>query len=229
MWENGLTTTLLLVGLTVGCYFLSRSVYRKYPVPLLHPIPVATMLIIIFLRYTEIEFKTYAQSASVVSFFLGPATVALGYNLYRYLPVIRRRALPILLGSLTGAVSGVLSVLLIGRVLGCSNELILSLIPKSTTTPIAVAVAAKIGGIGSLTVSVVIATGILGAMVGPEFLSIARINGETPKGLAIGAAAHAVGTSRALQEGMEQGTMAGVAIILVGLFTALIAGLVKLI
>ncbi|ACV60985.1 LrgB family protein [Desulfofarcimen acetoxidans DSM 771] len=219
---------LFLVGLTLACYFVSLSFYKKYRLLLFHPVPLSSLIIILFLYNRGINYITYEKATGFISFFLGPATLALGYNLYRDFSMIRRRVWPILLGSFCGAIAGVFSVYILGKLLCINQSIIFSFLPKSTTTPIALAIATKYGGIGSLTVAAVVVTGILGALIGPEFLTLTGIRDNTARGLAMGSAAHAIGTSRALQENSEQGSLAGLAIILCGLFTALIISMINI-
>jgi predicted murein hydrolase (TIGR00659 family) len=148
--------------------------------------------------------------------------VALGVPLYLRLEEIKRRGKAILISILLGSVVGVISAAGIAATLGASKEVISSLAPKSVTTPIAMGIAEKLGGIPPLTAAIVIATGILGAVLGPSFLKILKIKSATAFGLAMGAASHGIGTARAVEEGEVQGAISGLALCLNGIFTAIL-------
>jgi len=152
--------------------------------------------------------------------------VALGVLLYEQLEEIARRGPAIIVGAVAGAAAGIVSAAGLGMWLGAEPQVINSLAPKSVTTPIAMGIAARLGGIESLTAAVVIATGVLGAVLGPGFLRLIRVKDPTAFGLAMGAASHGIGTARALEEGPLQGATGGLAICLCGLATALMAPLI---
>ncbi len=213
---------LFAVALTFLVYHLAQRLYGRFHLALFNPVMVSIAVLIVILRTTGLDYQTYNQGGKLISFFLGPAVVALGAPLYRQIEEIRKQGRAMLISLAVGSVVGVLSAALTARLLGAPVEVVASLAPKSVTTPIAMGIAAKIGGLEPLTAALVIATGILGAVAGPAFLRLIGVRSPTAFGLAMGAASHGIGTARAVEEGELQGAAAGLAICLNGLATALI-------
>lgn len=188
-----------------------------------NPLILATVLVAIVFWLAGVDYETYNNGGRIITFFLGPATVALGVPLYRQLPVIKANIKPILLGVLTGSVTAVVTTLLIAKALGAGKYTLYSIAAKSATMPIALGITEKLGGNDKLIVFAVAVTGIFGGMVGPEVLKLFRVKNRIAVGIGIGTASHAGGTSRAIQVGEVEGSMSGAAIVLTGLVTALIA------
>ena len=214
-----------LLTLTFGVYFLAKALQRRLGWAWLNPILVSIVALIVFLKLAGITYETYAECGSKIDFWLKPAVVALGVPLYRQLSAIKKQILPIVVSQLVGCVTGIVSVVLIAKVLGASKPVILSLVPKSVTTPIAMEVTNTLGGIPSLTAAIVVSVGILGAVIGFRVLRFGRIRQADSQGLSIGTASHAVGTSAAMERGEEQGAFASLGLILNGVFTAVLASL----
>ncbi|MEG1866073.1 MAG: LrgB family protein [Bacteroides sp.] len=211
-----------LLAITFGVYFLAKLLQKRTGYVLLNPILLTIALLIFFLKITRISFETYNQGGHLIEFWLKPAVVALGVPLYLQLKTIKKQILPILLSQLAGCVVGVVSVVLIAKVMGASQEVILSLAPKSVTTPIAMEVTKTLGGIPSLTAAVVVCVGLLGAILGVKVLKLTRIDSPIAQGLSLGAAAHAVGTSAAMDISGKYGAYASLGLTLNGIFTALL-------
>jgi len=190
--------------------------------PLLHPVLVAALALAGGLKISGITYATYFQGGFFVHFLLGPATVALAIPLYTQLHQIKRALWPIMVSVTVGSFVAVLSALGITYWLHGSHSTMLSIAPKSVTTPIAIAVSEKIGGNPEVTVICVVCTGILGAMMGPWFLTKLGIRDPRAAGLGLGVAAHAMGTSRAVQMGETAGAFASLAMGLTGFLTALL-------
>ncbi len=207
---------------TLAAWEGASALYRRRPWPVLNPVLLCVAAIIALLSAADIAYADYNAGGRWLSFLLGPAVVALAVPLVRQIRLVTRHWLPILgavlVGSLTGMVSAVTAVLLLDG----SRDLALAMAPKSVTTPIAMGVAQQVGGIPELTVALVILTGILGAMIGPELLRLLRLRNPIATGLGIGAAAHGIGTARAFDESELAGTMSGIAMTLNGLFTAVL-------
>ena len=214
-----------LLTLTFGVFFLSRYIQKKLGWAALNPILVSIIFLIAFLKLTGVSYETYAQSGSKIDFWLKPAVVALGVPLYRQLSAIRKQIVPIVVSQLVGCITGIVSVVLIAKMLGASKPVILSLAPKSVTTPIAMEVTKTLGGIPSLTAAIVGIVGILGSIIGFRVLQFGRIKHPDSQGLSIGTASHAVGTSTAMQHGEEHGVFASLGLILNGVFTALFSSM----
>ncbi len=214
----GLTTTLIAYQLAVMIHVRSR--YN----PAVNPVAIAVVILVTVLMATHTPYHVYFDGAKFVHFLLGPATVALAVPLYLQWNKLKQTTVPLLVGLVAGAATAVLSATSIAWALGASRQTILSLAPKSVTTPIAMGISEKIGGIPSLTAVLVICTGILGAMIArPLLVHVCRIQDHWIRGFAVGVAAHGIGTARAFQGSEERGAFAGLAIGLNGLFTSVAA------
>ena len=172
---------------------------------------------------TKTPYQTYFQGAQFIHFLLGPTTVALAIPLYDLRIQLAKNWLPVILGLFAGAVTAIVSTVLIAGALGASPETIISLAPKSVTTPIAMSVAEKLGGLPALSAALVVLTGVLGSITAGPLFKFLNINGAAAKGFALGLSAHGMGTSRAFQIDANAGAYASLAIGLTGLTTALLA------
>jgi len=213
-----LENNFFLLAVTFGVFFFAKLLQKKTGLVLLNPILLTIAVLIIFLKMANISYETYNQGGHLIEFWLRPAVVALGVPLYLQLEMIKKQLLPILLSQLAGCIVGVISVVLIAKFMGASQEVILSLAPKSVTTPIAKA----IGGIPSLTAAVVVAVGLLGAICGFKTMKIMHVGSPIAQGLSMGTAAHAVGTSTAMDISSKYGAYASLGLTLNGIFTALL-------
>lgn len=210
-----------LIALTFGVYYAAKRLQAYTGWVALNPILVAILVLIGFLKLTELTYAHYAESASIIDFWLKPAIVALGVPLYLQLKNIRRQLIPLLVSQLVGCFVGIVSVVFTAKWLGASDEVIISLAPKSVTTPIAMEVTQSMGGIPSLTAAIVVLVGLFGAVFGFKLLQVGRVKSPIAQGLSMGTASHAVGTSRAMEYGRKYGAFASLGLILNGLFTAL--------
>ncbi len=202
---------------TIGVYFLFRRFHRGSLVTL--PVLATSVVLIAVLALPGGDLAGYERGTMPLKFLLGPATLALAVPLARNRALLRRRALyAVPIGAVVGAVSAVL----LCRVLGLSTALTATLAPKSVTTPIAMPIAARTGGIPELTAAIVILVGVLGMAVGPRLLDRLGVRSRIARGLALGTAAHGVGTAQALSESDETGAAAGVAMVVAGIVTALV-------
>jgi predicted murein hydrolase (TIGR00659 family) len=216
----------LAVAATVGVFGLARRLHRRVGSPLLHPVLVAIVVMIGALEALGVDYDTYDRGGRLLSFWLGPAVVALGVPLFRQMEGIRRSAREQRPHDRAGGAVGIVSACGVAALLGASPEVVRSLAPRSVTTPIAIEIARRAGGIPSLSAAVVILSGVLGAAVGPALLRAAGVRSRTATGIALGAAAHGVGTARAVEEGEVEAAGAGIAIGLMGVVTAVLTPLV---
>ena len=214
----------LIVGTVVSfiVFKLAVALYKKVRSPLLNPLLVTVIFIIVLLCVFQIPLESYESSVQAISFLLGPATVALAYSVYRQRQILKQHFVPIFCGCLVGSVVSMISAYSFCKLLGLGDDMAISFIPKSVTTPIAIAVSQELGGITSITVAAVIITGILGAIFAPLMTKIFRVNNRIAKGVAIGTCSHAVGTTKALEMGELEGAMSGVSIAVSGLLTTAI-------
>ena len=172
---NFLENEFFLLAITFGIFFLAKLLQKKTGIMLLNPILLTIAILIIFLKMANISYDTYNKGGYLIEFWLKPAVVALGVPLYLQLETIRKQLLPILLSQLAGCIVGVISVVLIAKLMGASDEIIYSLAPKSVTTPIAMEVTKSIGGIPALTAAVVVCVGLLGGILGFKTMKITHI------------------------------------------------------
>lgn len=219
-------STEFILLLIFGSYLFGQWVFKKTRIGLLHPMIISIAIIIIFLKVTGIDYKTFEQGSQFVSFMLGPSVVALGYILYEQLSYLKGNVLSILTSIFIGSVVGIMSVIILAKLTGADEMLIHSLEPKSVTTPIAMSIAEQSGGNVSLTAVIVIFCGIFGSIVGPPILRLLGIQSSVAKGLAMGASAHGVGTAKAIEMGAIEGALSGLAIGLMGVMTALLIPIV---
>ncbi len=211
-----------LLAVTFGMFFTAKALQKKTGVMLLNPILLTIAVLILFLKTSGIDYDTYNKGGRLIEFWLKPAVVALGVPLYLQLETIRKQLLPIILSQLAGCIVGVVSVVLIAKLMGASDAIIYSLAAKSVTTPIAMEVTASLGGIPSLTAAVVVCVGLLGGIFGFKAMKLTRIDSPMAQGLSLGTAAHAVGTSTAMEVSRKYGAFASLGLTLNGIFTALL-------
>ncbi len=222
IWVYLSTTPLLGLTLTLLAYQGAWWLYqRANQNPLLNPVLIAVVVLVGVLMLTGTDYDTYFDGAQFVHFLLGPATVALAIPLYAQWQRLRTLLLPVLLTLVAGSLTAALSAVGVAAALGASRETMMSLAPKSVTTPIAMGIAESLGGLPSLTAVLVILTGIFGA-VAARFVYLAlRIEDHAVRGFAIGLASHGIGTARAFQVSEQAGAFAALAMGLNALVTAL--------
>ena len=203
-----------LLAITFGFFFFSKLLQKKTGWVVLNPILLAIALLICFLKFTGVSYETYNEAGSLVEFWLKPAVVALGVPLYLQLRMI--------VSQLVGCIVGLVSVTIIAKLMGASPAVIMSLAPKSVTTPIAMEVSKAAGGIPSLTAAVVVVVGLFGAICGFKILQVGHVGSPIAQGLSMGTASHAVGTSRAMEVSGKYGAYASLGLTLNGILTALL-------
>ena len=223
-----IATVPFMLLLTTGTYLLGSYIYNKSGISILHPILISIITIICVLKWFDIPYEVYAEKSSLIDFLLGPSVVALGYTLYEQINYIKGKVITILTSVLVGSFVGVISVITICRLMGVEECIIASLEPKSVTTPIAVSLASRSGGIPALTAIVVVVCGIFGSITGPFVLRTMHIRSKVAQGLAMGAAAHGLGTARAIEMGAVEGAISGLSIGLMGIMTSLLIPLLEM-
>ena len=213
------------VVLTLSMFSLAYLINRRWASPLTTPLFLSTIFIVLILLETGISYTDYNAGAQYITYFLVPLTVSFAVPMYKQLPLLRRHIWPILLSILIGVICSVLTVIFICIFFGLGDIIARSLVSISVTTAIAIGITEKLGGIIALTVSSVIVTGILGASVSDIVCRKLNLRNAIARGLAIGNASHAAGTTKAMQMGPVEGALSSLAIVLSGLMTALIAPL----
>lgn len=226
IWVYLEESPLLWLTITLCVYWLAQKIYvRLGQFALLNPVLVSVTMLVAILAATRTPYDDYFDGAQFIHFLLGPATVALAVPLARQAGELRRHWLPITLALGAGSLTAVGSAMAIGWALGLDPQTLLSMLSKSVTTPIAMGVTEQIGGLPSLTAVLVIFTGIIGAVIGMPLLRLIRVRDPAAKGLAMGVAAHGIGTARAFEHGERAGAYAGLGMGLNGAVTALLVPL----
>ena len=221
-----LENNFILIALTFATFMAAKWVQRRTGWVLFNPILITIAVLILFLKVTGISYDTYAHAGAQIDFWLKPAIVALGVPLYLQLKVIRKQLIPILLSQMVGCVVGIVVVVVVAKLMGASDAVVVSLAPKSVTTPIAMEVCRAQGGIPSLTAAIVVVVGLFGAVAGCKVLQIGRVKSPIAQGLSMGTASHAVGTSRAMENGAKYGAFASLGLIANGVLTAILTPIV---
>lgn len=217
-----LTSTEFILLLIFSSYLLGQWIFKRTRIAIFHPLIISIGLIIGFLKLMNIEYEAFSRGAEFVNFMLGPSIVALGYVLYSQMQYLKGNVISIMLSIFIGSIVGIVSVIVIARLTGADQILVHSLEPKSVTTAIAISIAEQTGGNVSLTAVIVVFCGILGSIIGPPILKLIGIKSSVAKGLALGAASHSVGTAKAMEMGLIEGALSGLAIGLMGVMTALL-------
>jgi predicted murein hydrolase (TIGR00659 family) len=224
VWVYLSASPLLWLTLTLVAYIGAFALYDKSGFnPLVNPVAISVLLLSGLLAGTGTPYATYFEGAQFVHFLLGPATVALAVPLHEQVPKLRRAWFALTVGLLVGVVVAMVSALLLAWLLGASEATIASLAAKSVTTPVAMGISEKIGGIPSLTAVVVVLTGIVAAALGRFVFDALGVKGHAVRGFAIGLAGHGQGVARAFIVSEEAGAFAGLAMGLTALATALVA------
>lgn len=210
---------LAYIPLTLAVFLACQQLYQRYKQPWLNPLFWSISVLILLILSGLIPYDGYRDGTKLISFFLGPATVVLAVPMYRQRQLLQQYWKPILIGICFSVIISAVSITSLSALFRLSDQLHLSLLPKSITTPIGISLSEVIGGIPALTVVSIIITGIAGAMFSPFFLELTRVKHPVAKGIGIGASSHVVGTSKALEMGEVEGAMSSLSIALAGVVT----------
>lgn len=211
------------VALTVAAYWVGVKIQKKTGLVICNSLLIAALLVIAVLVIFDIPYDAYNNGGSLVTMMLGPATACMAVTIYSKLDQLKKNWLPVLVGCLAGAVTSVVSILVMCRLFGLDQTMTVSMLPKSVTTAIATAVSESQGGIPAITAAATCITGIGGNLAAPYLVKLFRIKNPVAAGLGIGACSHAIGTARAMELGETEGAMSGLAIGICGLITAVLA------
>lgn len=209
--------------LTLVVFYAARKLVQKLNMPLLNPLLVSMAVIIPLLLLAGIPYERYFQGSKILNDLLQPAVVALAFPLYEQIHQIRARWKSIITVCFIGSMTAMISGGAIALLMGAKPDIAASILPKSVTTPIAMAVAESIGGIPAISAVCVIFVGILGAVFGHSLLSLLRITTKSSRGLAMGTASHALGTARCAEMDYQQGAFSSLALVICGIITSLTA------
>lgn len=213
-----------LFGLVTILFFYNIGLFiqNKGKKPIFNALLICIILIILFLKITNIPYENFKIGADILNFLLGPVTVVLAVPLYRQFNLFKKYMKEILIGISVGVATSFIMVFVIGKLTLTNYEIIYSILPKSITTPMGISLVNALGGVEAITVVCIIATGIFGNILGEIILKVANIKHPVAKGIAMGTAAHAMGTSKALEMGEVEGAMSSLSIGICGVMTVLL-------
>lgn len=205
--------------LTIAAYLFGQWCKRKWKLPICNPLLIAVIVVIALLLGFHVQYDTYYEGAKYISYLLTPATVCLAIPLYEQLETLKKNWKAIIIGITSGVLASLVSILAMVVLFELSHEEYVTLLPKSITTAIGMDVSAELGGYVSITVAVIIITGVLGNVIGEAVLKLFRITDPVAKGIALGTASHAIGTSKAMELGEVEGALSSLSIVVAGIIT----------
>lgn len=215
------TETSMFAGVTVSllAYIIGALLKKKFKLAIFNPLLISIVLTIIMLVIADIDYDVYAQGADYLSWFLTPATVCLAIPLYEQWELLKHNVKAVMLGITAGVLTSLTTVLVLSLIMHLSHEEYVTLLPKSITTAIGMGVSEELGGYVTITVAVIIVTGVIGNIFGELICKIFRITEPISKGIAFGSASHAIGTAKAMELGEVEGAMSSLSIAVSGILT----------
>ncbi len=205
--------------ITLAAFEIGQLLKKKLKISVFNPILIATALVIASLALIDMDYGTYYEGAKYISYLLTPTTVCLAIPMYEQMSLLKKNWKAVMAGIVTGSFASLLCILVMAIVFGLSHETYVTLLPKSITTAIGMGVSQELGGYVTITVAVIIITGILGNIIGEAVCRIFRIEEPIARGVGIGTASHAIGTAKAMEMGEIEGAMSSLSIAVAGLVT----------
>lgn len=216
---NEIMTDSLFFGVFISIIGYLIGILCRKKLPAFNPLLISIIFVILVIKIFNISYDTYNAGAKYLSYLLTPATVCLAIPLYRQISVLKKHVKEVLIGILAGVIASMGSILFMSYLFGLTHEQYVTLLPKSITTAIGMDISAEFGGIQTITVAVIIVTGVIGNIIAEWVLKLFRIKDPVAKGLAIGTASHAIGTTKALEIGEIEGAMSSLSVAVAGLMT----------
>ena len=218
----------LFAGVTLSllAYLLGVVLKKKFKCAIFNPLLISIVITIVVLVTAHVDYDVYNQGASYLSWFLTPATVCLAIPLYEQWKLLKKNIKAVLLGIIAGVLTSLGTVWVLAEIMGLSHKEYVTLLPKSITTAIGMGVSEELGGYVTITVAVIVVTGVLGNIFGELICKIFRITDPIARGLSIGSASHAIGTAKAMELGEIEGAMSSLAIAVTGIFTVIIGPII---
>lgn len=211
--------------ISLAAYEAGLLLKKKFKLAVLNPLLIGTICVMAVLLLLQVDYPQYNESAQYISYLLTPATVCLAVPLYQQLTLLKKHGRAVAGGITAGVLASLLSIFLLSKLFGLNHEQYVTLLPKSITTAIGMGISRELGGMETITVAVIIITGIFGNVIAEFLCRIFRIREPVAKGLALGTASHAIGTAKAMEMGEVEGAMSSLAIAVAGLLTVLGASL----
>ncbi|MDQ0218802.1 LrgB family protein [Peribacillus cavernae] len=198
--------TIFFIGITYLLYRLAKKIYKRWPLPFLHPLLISPLALILLIAAIHVPADQYLASTKWISHMLGVSTVAFAIPIYKHIHIVKKHLGNIIISITTGTLVAILSSFALSLSMRLNPELVISILPRSITTPIAIEVSKEIGGLPALTTVFVICTGIFGSIIGPYAIKWMSITSPIARGLALGMGAHGVGTNKAREYGEQEAT-----------------------
>lgn len=219
------TSVFFGVFLSLFSYGIGLLLKRKWKLALCNPLLIAVIIVILVLSVLKIDCRVYQEGAKYISFLLTPATICLAVPLYEQIELLKKNYIAVLLGILSGVLSSLASIFILSVLFELDHASYVTLLPKSITTAIGMGVSEELGGYVSVTVAVIIVTGVIGNMFAETICRVFKIQDPIAKGIAIGTSSHAIGTAKAMELGEVEGAMSSLSIVVSGILTVLGASL----
>lgn len=219
--------TSMFAGVTLSllAYLAGSLLKKKFKLGIFNPLLISIVLTVIVLVVSKVDYNTYNEGAKYLSWLLTPSTVCLAIPLYEQWELLKKNFKAVVLGLVAGTITSLGTVLVLSAIMGLNHEEYVTLLPKSITTAIGMAVSEELGGYVTITVAVIIVTGVLGNIMGELICKIFAIREPISKGLAFGSASHAIGTAKAIEIGEIEGAMSSLAIAVSGILTVVLSTL----
>ena len=211
------------VAVSLVGYVIGVQLKKKFKLAVLNPLMISIIFVVGVVLLFKLDYPSYKKQAEILNYLLTPATIALAIPLYQQLSLLRKNLLAVICGIISGVFASMSSVLAMSVLFSLSHEDFVTLLPKSITTAIGMGVSEELGGIQTITVAVIIVTGVLGNVIGEGVCKLFRITEPISRGLALGTAAHPIGTAKALEMGEIEGAMSSLSIAVAGLLTVVFA------
>lgn len=211
------------VAISLLAYYAGMWLKKKFKLPIFNPLLISIIITIAVLLCTKMDYKVYYSGAKYISYLLTPATICLAIPLYEQVSLLKKQWKAVVGGIVTGVITSMLCIFAMCLIMGLGHTEYVTLLPKSITTAIGMGVSEELGGYVTITVAVIIITGVFGNIIGEVVCKIFRINEPIAKGLALGTSAHAIGTAKAMEMGEVEGAMSSLSVAVAGLLTVIVA------
>ncbi len=219
------TSVFFGVFLSILSYGIGVMLKKKWKLAVFNPLLIAVVIVILFLTVSNIDCRAYQEGAKSISFLLTPATICLAVPLYEQMELLKKNYKAVLIGIFSGVLTSLASILLLAFLFELDHASYVTLLPKSITTAIGMGVSEELGGYVSITVAVIIVTGVMGNMFAETICRIFKIHDPIARGIAIGTSSHAIGTAKAMELGEVEGAMSSLSIVVSGILTVIGASL----
>lgn len=211
------------VAISLLAYYAGMWLKKKFKLPIFNPLLISIIITIVVLLCTKMDYQVYYSGAKYISYLLTPATICLAIPLYEQVSLLKKQWKAVVGGIVTGVITSMLCIFAMCLIMGLGHTEYVTLLPKSITTAIGMGVSEELGGYVTITVAVIIITGVFGNIIGEVVCKIFRINEPIAKGLALGTSAHAIGTAKAMEMGEVEGAMSSLSVAVAGLLTVIVA------